>query len=156
MPNGELTEKEAKEYNKPLKKVKDIFIEFAKKYKFSFDHTIYHECPTIGLSFGIKSKKSKEYSLSKAISLSFEEKKESSAIFKFWIVVTNTYNIFNELLTIIPAYDKKFSVSHKRLKWERTLGYLEAPIDKEKLKSLLTQAKQILDNFDESQLQEVK
>lgn len=152
MPNGELTSKEVVKYDLLLKEVEYIFKNFAKEYGLTFSHSTYHDYPMIGLSFGKKSKESNKYFLSKAISLTFHEKKGNTAIFNLRVVISNTYNIFKELLTIIPAYDRKFHKTHKRLRWEKNLACLESPIDKEKLKSLLEEAKRILDNFDESVL----
>ena len=69
-------------------------------------------------------------------------------------MVSNAYGP-KELMHVFIPFNKK-QYSWPRLSWAKNLGEFQENIDPLRLKKLLEEAKQILDNFDESWLQEVK
>lgn len=154
MPNGHnLSNNQIVELEKPLKETDVILKDFAGRYKFNYSSANPHDYPNRSLSCKIISK-TRKYYIGKHINITLENEKEPYT-YKFWLSVSNTYGL-REFIQLFPILRTKFNISHKRLGWEKILTYLEAPIDKEKLSSSLIQAKQLLDNFDESQLQEIK
>lgn len=152
MPNGGLTPEELKKIDAPLKEVDWIFKNFAKKYGFVFNHSTYHDWPCVYVVNTQKSK-NQEYFLKLTIGIRPEDNVEISHVYSMGVGVHTTYGL-KELYAFIPILNRKRD-SWKRLGWGKSLGEFKESIDPERLKQLLEEAKQILDNFNESQLQEI-
>lgn len=71
------------------------------------------------------------------------------------VIVYMHYGLKDLLFTLMPVL-RRIRKKWLRKRWSQTLGCLGFPIDTQKLGTLLEQGKQILDNFDESWLKEIK
>jgi len=144
------TQEEWDQFQTPLVKVDSILRKFAQKQKFCFDD---YFTKTIERRLWYRRRSQlKDYYIDKVINLSLFDKE--NGLYGISVGVINSYGHKN-FYAFIPFLRKKWK-SFKYFNWGKTLGEFKREIDSEKLKQLLEQAKQILDNFDESLLQEVK
>ena len=152
MPNGIDWKKITGDTKHPIETMKPVLDGFAVKNDLKFHYSTYHD----GLYVEFKKENKSidgEYYIAKRIRIgliSLQEKLACSIS-----VYVNTHYGLKELILFVPILRTLRNKWH-RYKWSQRIGYLDFPIDLEKLRSLLSQAKQILDNFDESLLQEVK
>lgn len=145
------------EFEKVCQYLKDtlpFLKEFAKSINANVRYTTGYDWPTIKIYYKRKFVRENGYNIDKSIFITISDYKYPP-IYNIWTGVSNNYGL-KEIFEIIYCLFNKEKYFYKRLSWKKDIGCVDPPIDKEKLKSLLIQAKQILDNFDESQLQEVK
>lgn len=145
------TQEEWDRFQRPLIKIDPFLKEFAQKNGFYFIDSWSHDWPRRELGCRVRSKTGKYY-LDKNIMFGLNSNK--ARIYGFTVGVLNHYGL-KELYGLIPFLSKKRD-SWKRLSWSKSLGEFKDNIDLERLKQLLEEAKQILDNFDESWLKDVK
>lgn len=151
MPNGiDWTKDEFAKYAAPINKIDSILIDFARKYNTKVRSSSYHGYLSREISFLTKSK-SNNFGLRKSIYLILKEKKWPP-LYYLLLVVSNSYGR-KELLRIVPVF-RGICDSWKRLRWEKTLYEFKENIDEDKLKQMMQEARLILDNFDEINLNE--
>lgn len=142
--------KRLEERDKPLREVEGIFKDFAKKQGFVFNHSTYHDWPIINL-IKVENSKIKNYCLSKGISVYLKDLNSKEKIYSLEVGVSSTYR-FEGLFVFLPFLKRRRDM-WKRFGWEKSLGEFKETINPECIKSLLKQAKIMLDNFDENRLQ---
>lgn len=153
MPNGiDWTKDEFAKYTAPINKNDRILSDFARKYNTKVHSSSYHGYLSREISFLTKSK-SNNFSLRKSIYLILKEKKWPP-VYYLLLVVSNSYG-GRELLRMVPIFGR-ICDSWKRLRWEKTLYEFKENIDEDKLKQMIQEAKLILDNFNEANLNEME
>ena len=118
---------------------------FAKEYGRNFNARVYysvsHEWPAIAFHVSRDFDKQKKHFIRKDIFLSISDY-NYPPIYKLWITISNDYG-YKEILEFIHSLFKE-NYLFKRDYLKKDIGYLEAPIDKEKLKNLLDEARRAL------------
>ena len=168
MPNGIDWEKISGDKAHPIEKMLPVLQLFAKQNNLRLTYSTYHDGLEVELSSEYKRKSLKEF-IRKEIHLGLIDKTlykslhkidlsnecEEKIYCRMNVEVFTHYGLKDIIFALIPVLRpirKKWS----RKYWSQVIGSLVFPIDIRKLTFLLEQAKQILDNFDESLLQEVK
>lgn len=144
------------EFKKVCQYLRDIFgvaKQFAKSINANMYFSTSHEWPTIEFYVERRYNSQKRYFVDKYIFLSIDDYKYPP-IYKVWVVVSNSHG-FKEIFEIIYSLFKQQNYLYKRLRWEKKIGYLDPPIDKKRLRDLLNEARQTIDNFDESELEKI-
>ena len=137
----------------PLIKIDPILKEFAKKHGFYFKDSWSHDWPLRTLTYKIKSRQG-DYYLSKGLYVRMDDDGIKTRIYEIGVGVHTNFG-FKELYAITPFLTKRYRAL-KHLTWGKQLAEFKETIDPERLRQLLEQGRQILDNFDENQLQEIK
>ena len=155
MERKEITNKE--EFNEVCQYLKNI-LNFAREFAKSINAKVYysntsHDWPTIEIYCGREFNREKNYNIDKSIFITISDYK-FPPIYNVWVSVSNNYG-FKEIFEIIYLFINKKRYFYKRSCWKKDIGYIYPPIDKIYLKELLKQAKQILDNFDELELEKI-
>lgn len=152
MSNGIDWKRISGEEEHPIERIKSTLKDFAKSNNFKLHYSTYHDSLDIEFLRNCHSRKGKYY-IAKRIRIGLVEM-ENKLSCSISVYVNNHYGL-KELLLFFP-YLRKIRSKWQRKKWSQRIGYIDFPIDLKELQSFLNQAKQILDNFDESMLQEVK
>lgn len=150
-PSPEFTQEEWNQCQAPLIKIDPILKEFSKKYGFHFRDSWSHDWPMRTLTYRIISQQG-DYHLAKGLYVRMDDGGVKTRIYEIGVGVYTNYG-FKEFYAIIPFLTKRYHAL-KQLSWGKSLAEFKETIDHERLKQLLEEAKQILDNFDESWLKE--
>lgn len=144
------TQQEWERFQEALVKLDPILKDFARRSFFHYED-YFSQCVERRLWVRSKSNTDKYY-LDKILSISLVDK--VNLRYEVSVAVLNAYGPMN-LFAFVPFLRENWK-SWKRYSWGKTLGEFQGEIDPLRLTQLLEQGKQILNNFDESQLQEVK
>lgn len=168
MPNGIDWEKVSGEKEHPLEKILPLLKQFREENRYKLYSNAYHGGLDVELSLNLKSKTGRYY-IRKVIHMILVDKRlykilhnielqdecNDDIYCKINVYVKTHYGLKDLIFAFIP-FLKSISKRWDRKWWSRTIGCLTFPIQLDKLESLLKESKQILDKFDESQLQEAK